>query len=65
MGAAGISGAHASPKGLRHGFGVRVAKQTRNPRLVQKMLGHANLETTAIYMDLVGLEAREEMALTW
>jgi integrase len=65
MDAAGISGAHASPKGLRHGFGVRVAKQTRNPRLVQKMLGHANLETTAIYMDLVGLEAREEMALTW
>ena len=62
---AGISGAHASPKGLRHGFGVRVAKETRNPRLVQKMLGHANLETTAIYMDVVGLEAREEMALTW
>jgi len=27
--------------------------------------GHANLETTAIYMDVVGLKAREEMALTW
>ena len=52
-------------KGYVMALGVRVAKQTRNPRLVQKMLGHANLETTAIYMDIVGLEAREEMALTW
>ena len=51
---AGIKGDHASPKGLRHGFGVRMAMQTRNPRLVQKLLGHTNLETTAIYMDLVG-----------
>ena len=49
----------------RHGFGVRVAKETRNPRLVQKMLGPANLETTAIYKGVVGLEVREEMALTW
>ena len=63
--AADISGAHASPKGLRHGFGVRVAMATRNPRLVQRMLGHANLETSAIYMDVLGAEARDEMALTW
>lgn len=33
-----------------------MAMQTRNPRLVQKLLGHTNLETTAIYMDLVGDE---------
>lgn len=46
---AGISGPHASPKGLRHGFGVRAATQTRNPRLVQKWLGHRYLETTTIY----------------
>ena len=32
---AGIEGAHASPKGLRHGFGVRAIQKTRNPRLVQ------------------------------
>jgi len=65
MAAAGISGAQARPHGLRHAFGVRVAKKTRNPRLVQKMMGHASIETTAIYMDLVGAEARDEMALTW
>jgi site-specific recombinase XerD len=65
MEAADISGDHATPKGLRHGFGVRMAMQTRNPRLVQKLLGHSNLETTAIYMDLVGDEARAEVVGAW
>ena len=65
MEAAAIAGPQASPKGLRHGFGVRLAMKTRNPRLVQRMLGHASLETTAIYMDVVGQEARDELALTW
>ena len=62
---AGIEGDHASPKGLRHGFGVRMAQKTRNPRLVQKLLGHANLETTAIYMDLVGEDERDEVVGAW
>lgn len=65
MEAADISGDHATPKGLRHGFGVRMAMQTRYPRLVQKLLGHSNLETTAIYMDLVGDEARAEVIGAW
>jgi len=65
METADVSGDHASPKGLRHGFGVRMAMQTRNPRLVQKLLGHSNLETTAIYMDTVGDGARAEAAGTW
>ena len=62
---AGIEGDHASPKGLRHGFGVRIAQKTRNPRLVQKLLGHKSLETTAIYMDLVGEEERAEVVGAW
>ena len=38
---AGIKGMQASPKGLRHGFGV-VAVQARIPlNLVQRWLGHA------------------------
>lgn len=65
MKAAEISGAHATPKGLRHGFGVMAATQTRNPRLVQKWLGHQNLETTVIYMDAVGDEERELAARMW
>ncbi|OED37895.1 hypothetical protein AB833_21695 [Chromatiales bacterium (ex Bugula neritina AB1)] len=62
---AGIEGDHATPKGLRHGFGVRMAQKTRNPRLVQKLLGHKYLETTAIYMDLVGEEERAEVIGAW
>lgn len=65
MAAADIEGDHATPKGLRHGFGVRMAQKTRNPRLVQKLLGHRNLETTAIYMDLVGEEERAEVLAAW
>ena len=62
---AGIEGDHASPKGLRHGFGVRLAQKTRNPRLVQKLLGHKSLGTTAIYMDLVDEEERAEVVGAW
>jgi len=29
------------------------------------MLDHASLETTAVYVDVVGREARDELALTW
>ena len=62
---AGITGNHASPKGLRHGFGVMAATQTRNPRLVQKWLGHHYLETTIIYMDAVGDKERELASRMW
>ena len=65
MAAAGIAGPHATPKGLRHAFGVRMAQRTRNPRLVQKFMGHKHLETTAIYLDLVGDEARAEVLGAW
>ena len=65
MKAAEIDGLHASAKGLRHGFGVRLAQKTRNPRLIQKLLGHQSLETTAIYMDLVGEEERAEVLAAW
>lgn len=65
MAAANIEGAHACPKGLRHGFGVRLAQKTRNPRLVQKLMGHTTMENTAIYMDLVGEEARIEVIRAW
>lgn len=65
MAEAGLTGPHASPKGLRHGFGVKAASMTRHPRMVQKWLGHRNLETTAIYMDAQGDEERELAARMW
>ena len=65
MDAASIEGAHACPKGLRHGFGIRMAGKTRNPALVKKLMGHVSMENTAIYMDLVGEEARAEVIGAW
>jgi len=62
---ANISGKHATAKGLRHGFGIRMIEKSRNPRLVQRLLGHKSLETTAIYMDLIGDEARAEVVGAW
>jgi integrase/recombinase XerD len=65
MDQAGIEGAQASPKGLRHGFGVRATQVTRNPRLVQKWLGHTSLETTTIYMDVIDQEERSAALEMW
>ena len=62
---AGVEGLQASPKGLRHGFAVRAIDKTRNPRLVQRWLGHRSLETTAIYMDVIGAEERKAAAEMW
>ncbi len=65
MAEADIQGVHASPNGLRHGFGVWAIQTTRNPRFVQKWLGHRSLETTAIYMDILGQEEREAAQDMW
>lgn len=57
---AGIEGPQASPKGLRHAFGVLGLQSGVPLNLISRWLGHAKLETTAIYADAVG---EEEMAL--
>ena len=62
---ADIKGPQATAKGLRHGFGVRASEKTRNPRLVMKWLGHRSLDTTIIYMDVIGEEEREVAAKMW
>ena len=36
----------------RHSLGMKVLKQTGNLRLVQKALGHANIQATCIYADV-------------
>src|ERR1700690_3292633 len=55
--AAGIpEGPHASPKGLRHGFGVHAVVKGIPLNILQKWLGHAQLSTTAIYANAIGKE---------
>ena len=65
MRAAGITGPQASPKGLRHGFGVAAVQANIPLNLVQRWLGHADLATTAIYVDAVGVEEKELAARMW
>lgn len=65
MEAAGINGPQASPKGLRHGFAVGALEVGIPMHLVQRWLGHARQETTAIYADLVNLEERAMASRLW
>ncbi len=65
MAAAGLDGPHASPKGLRHGFGVAAVCAGIPLNLVQKWLGHAQLTTTAIYANAVGAEEKTIASRMW
>jgi len=56
MAGCGITGAHATPKGCRHGFGIANAQQKIPVGTTKKWMGHARLETTAIYQNAVGEE---------
>ena len=65
MAAADISGLHATPKGLRHGFAIAALEKGIPLTLVQKWLGHASLSTTAIYLNAVGAEERRIASRLW
>jgi hypothetical protein len=65
MSDAGICGSYASPKGLRHGFGVRAIQASVPLTLVQRWLGHADIKTTAIYTSATGPEEREIASRMW
>jgi integrase/recombinase XerD len=65
MQAAGLDGPQASPKGLRHGFGVAAVSAGIALNLVQKWLGHAQLTTTAIYADASGAEEKDIARRMW
>jgi hypothetical protein len=64
--AAGLEGVPASPKGLRHGFGVAAVTAGIPLNLVQKWLGrHAQLSTTAVYANAVGAEEKDVARRMW
>lgn len=65
MAAAGVAGTPATPKGLRHAFGVNAFQSNVPPHLVQRWLGHASLRTTSIYGDVVGPDERAFAARMW
>jgi integrase/recombinase XerD len=65
MKAAGIQGPHATPKGLRHGFGIRAVTRGVPLNKVQKWMGHAQLSTTSIYTDAIGEEEQQLAERMW
>lgn len=66
MADAGIgSGIHATPKGLRHAFGIHAIRSGVPLNLVQRWLGHSRMETTAIYLNAIGPEELELAARMW
>ena len=64
MAAAQLTGPKASPKGLRHSFGVNSLRSSPIT-LVKKWLGHARLSTTEIYAGAVGREERAIAEKLW
>lgn len=63
---AGVSdGPHCCPKGLRHAFGIDCTLCQIPLPTIQKWMGHAQLTTTAIYLDAVGHEENEHARRRW
>ncbi len=65
MAAARITGPPATPKGLRHAFGVNAFQSNVPPHLIQRWLGHASLRSTSIYADVVGPDERAFAERMW
>lgn len=62
---AGVSEAARKPKALRRAFGVETGQKGVPLNIVQRWLGHARIETTAIYASALGEEERNLARNAW
>lgn len=62
---AGILGAVQVPKALRHGFAIEAIQRSVPLNIVQRWMGHARMETTAIYANAIGEEERRLAKRMW
>jgi len=65
MAEAGIEGAKATARGLRHAFAIGCVQGNVPLTVVQKWLGHRRLETTAIYLEFAGEDRHELAKRSW
>lgn len=62
---AGITGPMACCRGLRHAYGIQAVTKGVPPTVLQRLLGHADIATTLIYVDAVGIEERGLVERMW
>jgi len=65
MRSAGIRGKHATPKGLRHSFGVHAVNRGIPLTILQQWMGHEHISTTAVYGDAIKNDIREIAKRMW
>jgi site-specific recombinase XerD len=65
MESAKVSSSLAMPRAARHAFGVDAVQNGVALNMVQRWMGHARIETTAIYADVIGKEERALASRTW
>lgn len=62
---AAITDGLCKPKALRHAFAVEAGQKGIPLNIVQRWLGHARIETTAIYASAIGDEERSLARRAW
>lgn len=63
---AGITdGAHKTAKGLRHAYGIHAISSGVPLNVLQELMGHATMETTAIYATPFGKDRRAIVERMW
>jgi integrase/recombinase XerD len=65
MVAAGIQTSLATPRAARHTFGVNAIQTGVALNILQRWMGHARIETTAIYANALGREERALARRAW
>jgi len=62
---AGVPEPLTTPRAVRHAFGVDAVQNGVALNILQRWMGHARIETTAIYADVIGKEERALARRTW
>jgi integrase/recombinase XerD len=60
-----VFGPMATCRGFRHGYGIQAISSGVPAPLLQRLLGHADIATTLIYVDAVGADERKLVSRMW